>query len=130
MTRRRHRIYVLAHPTTGAVRYVGCTTLPLAKRLRQHATGNGSYMVAAWVARLGRLPRVRMVAHAYDPERARGLERAEIARHVRRGRTLLNDAHRPDRLPLHRSHKHSPGPGPETCTICDRAKLDTLRKVG
>src|SRR5665213_2683849 len=84
-------VYILKHPITGEIRYVGCTTDP-EKRLRSHISccRNRSYEKEIWIADLldkGLRP-VMEVIECTDQPGAR--ERFWILHYRRAGALLLN----------------------------------------
>ena len=124
------RIYEIRHPRTGLPVYVGCTRLPLEKRLRshRHQGSSGSALVAAWIRRVRRKPTVVLVATARTKAAGERKEGEHIRRLVASGVELLNRKKNP-RAPKWQDHTPSCTNHPGRCSICRRANLDTLRRL-
>ncbi len=126
------RVYELRHPRTGRPVYVGLTKLTLEERLyAHHSDAGGSALVRTWLRRVRGAPTVALVATARTKREGERLEGEHIKRLWKRGFVLLNQRKNPGALQW-QSHGKPSGiygylrhPGP--CSICRRARLDTVR---
>lgn len=129
------RIYEIRHPETGMPVYVGCTRLELTQRLRshRHPGTSGTALVADWLAKQRRAPPIVLVATARTRASGERKEAAHIRRLADAGVQLLNRKGNPLVRPW-QEHFSITGLGyachPRPCAICDRARLDTLKRVG
>lgn len=85
-------IYALCEPDTGAVRYIGQTTLNVYVRLYIHCKDTHNAHKRRWLDELrrrGQQPRI-MILQTVSKGDAFRVEREEIARHIAAGCDLLN----------------------------------------
>jgi hypothetical protein len=129
------RIYELRHPQTGRPVYVGCTRVPLEERLRAHCNmhASGAALVPTWIRRQRQMPTIALVGIARTKEAGERKELAHVRRLTRAGFALLNRKGNPLTEPW-QWHAGNTRLGylshPTPCSICDRAKLDTIARVG
>lgn len=87
-------VYVLRHPSTGDVVYVGSTICSLGKRLGQHMSASktkcGGYRLKRWLRGMSGMPRIDPIVLNVPRSELERLEAAAILDFIDDGVPLLN----------------------------------------